>query len=285
MDVGDLVKKAIKEDNLKQIAQHLHISLITKYEYDPLTKRFSITKKLPIGKQHGNYLYFIYLFVKILYIINIFAQLFLMNAFFGFRYHSYGMDFLRKFFKGDDYSRMDLAFPRYFISLYKFFYLIDFDVYFRVTFCDFKIRNMADNIHQHSLQCALPINLLNEKFFIFLWFWLIIVTTLTVYSFLRWIFLIIPAKRSSFFEKYLKVAGIYGQTKENKYEFDPFVRDYCHLDGAFLLTLIRHNTNFITLSKIVQSLWDCYTDERKRDKSFIKHSSDNEESEKQPLDC
>ncbi len=137
---------------------------------------------------------------------------------------------------------------------------------------------MADNIHQHSLQCALPINLLNEKFFIFLWFWLIAVLTLTILNFLRWTFLLIPAKRASFFEKYLKVAGIYGHSKENHYEFDPFVREYCHLDGAFVLMLIRRNTNFITSSKIVESLWKCYVEEKRRDKSFNKEI--NEESEK-----
>jgi hypothetical protein len=112
IDVGSLVKNAIKCNDTDQIAQHIHISLITKYEYDALFKRFNIRKRLPIGKRHGNYLYLIYLFIKILYIINIFVQLFLMDLFFGFKYHSYGLDFLRKFFQGDDYSRMDLAFPR-----------------------------------------------------------------------------------------------------------------------------------------------------------------------------
>jgi hypothetical protein len=50
IDVGNLIKKAIKEENSIKIAENIHTSLITKYEYDPLTKRFSITKKLPIGK-------------------------------------------------------------------------------------------------------------------------------------------------------------------------------------------------------------------------------------------
>jgi hypothetical protein len=147
---------------------------------------------------------------------------------------------------------------------------------YRVTFCDFKIRNMADNIHQHSVQCALPINLLNEKFFILLWFWLIIIAVLTVYNFLRWAFLLLPAKRESFFEKYLKVAGIYGQSKENRYDFTPFVSEYCHLDGAFVLTLIRRNTNFITLSKIVESLWKCYMDEKQKEKLSIKNDHLND---------
>lgn len=121
IDVGTLIKNAIAADNLdserrektvEQIARHIHIALSSKYEYEATFKRFNIRKRLPIGKRYGNYLYLIYLFVKIFYITNVFVQLFLMNFFFGFQYHSYGLEFLRKFIRGDDYSRIDMAFPR-----------------------------------------------------------------------------------------------------------------------------------------------------------------------------
>jgi hypothetical protein len=270
IDVGSLVKNAIAADNadtdkrekiIDQIGDHIRISLTTKYEYEPLFKRFNIRKRLPFGKRHGNYLYIIYLFVKVLYIFNVFLQIFLMNFFFGFKYHSYGLDFLRKFMNGDDYSRIDMAFPRY--GLFFIFLFVgvlslfsNFFVFCRVTFCDFKIRNMADNIHQHSVQCALPINLFNEKFFISLWFWLIALACLTLWNFFIWTFMVLPLKRKSFIEKYLKAKQKYGGSEKDRMILDSFVTEYCHLDGAFIFALIRRNTNFITTSEIISSVWD-----------------------------
>ena len=101
-----------REKTISQIARHIHLALSLKYDNVPAFKKIDITSKLPLGRRHGNYLYLVYIFVKVAYIMNIVGQLFLMNSFFGFQYHSYGIDFLRKFLIGDDYSRIDKAFPR-----------------------------------------------------------------------------------------------------------------------------------------------------------------------------
>ena len=68
---------------------------------------------LPFLNQNGSYLFLIYMFIKFLYVLNIICQMVLMDLFFGFRNYSYGIDFLRKFLSGEDYSRIDKAFPRF----------------------------------------------------------------------------------------------------------------------------------------------------------------------------
>ncbi|OAF69599.1 hypothetical protein A3Q56_02665 [Intoshia linei] len=40
----------------------------------------------------------------------------------------------------------------------------------KTTFCDIEIKRLGNN-HVESMQCALPLNLLNEKIFLFYWFW------------------------------------------------------------------------------------------------------------------
>lgn len=126
VDVHALGKNALALDNfdaerrektISQIARHINIALSLKYQYRPTIKKINLASKLPFGRRQGNYLYVVYLFVKICYVINIFGQLVLLDTFFGFRQHAYGLEFLKKFVSGDDYSRIDRGFPRYDLSL------------------------------------------------------------------------------------------------------------------------------------------------------------------------
>ena len=121
LDVSALSKNARLLDNfemekrakcIEQISRHIHIALLLKYQYEPTLNKISVRARMPFGRKHGNYLFLIYMFVKLVYIINLVGQLFLMNSFFGFQYHAYGFEFLKKFLIGDDYSRIDKAFPR-----------------------------------------------------------------------------------------------------------------------------------------------------------------------------
>lgn len=109
----DRVDAKTREKTINELANHIGIVLSLKFQYNSMHNKVSIRKKLPFGRRQGNYLYIAYMIVKFLYILNIFAQLYLLDLFFHFSHYSYGMDFVKKFFKGDDYTNVEKAFPRY----------------------------------------------------------------------------------------------------------------------------------------------------------------------------
>jgi innexin len=111
------------------------------------------------------------------------------------------------------------------------------------------------------VQCALPINLFNEKFFIYLWFWLIILAGATFANFIGWFKLLFRRIRRNSMAKYLRSMNKLGNSEKEKEMFESFVDSYLHLDGAFVFAILRRNSNYIATSEIVCALWSIFTRE------------------------
>ena len=64
-------------------------------------------------------------------------------------------------------------------------------VFPRVTKCTFRKYGASGTIQVHDAICVLPVNIINEKIYVFLWFWLIILSVLTVLSVIYHIFVMV----------------------------------------------------------------------------------------------
>lgn len=219
------------------------------YDYTILGRmRRRISRCFLPTNRSGYYISALYILVKMLYVGNACGQFFLLNLFMGANFNLYGFEVVMDLIKGKDFWESP-RFPR-------------------VTMCDFTIRNLGENNHKNTIQCTLPINLFNEKIFIFIWFWLVLVAATSVYSFFTWFFTFTSSSRQSFVRRYLKVNDRLGyhhhssstttssSTTIDAKIFDAFLYEYLKQDGVFLLRIVKKNTNDIVVGELVCALWD-----------------------------
>jgi hypothetical protein len=64
-------------------------------------------------------------------------------------------------------------------------------VFPRVTKCSFYKYGPSGTVQTHDAICVLPVNIVNEKIYVFIWFWLIFLSGMTVLAIIYHIFLMI----------------------------------------------------------------------------------------------
>lgn len=189
------------------------------------------------GNRDGTFLTGLYISVKVLYILNVIGQFFILNGFMGTTYSVYGYQFVRHLIDYGEWKESP-RFPR-------------------VTLCDFQIRQLQ-NIQQYTVQCVLPINLFNEKIFIFIWFWLVMIATMAIGTWLVWIYRVF-FRRSyvEYVKKFLLVADEISSGAERKL-VRKFAESYLRDDGMFILRLIGKNSTDLVTTDLIVQLWKLF---------------------------
>lgn len=193
---------------------------------------------------HGNHLMICYLFVKLLYILNVVGQLWILNVFLGTDFYLYGIEVMGRMVKGEDWTTSN-RFPR-------------------TALCDFKIRAVG-NIRRYTVQCSLPANLLNEMFFIILWFWFFFVLAVTATSLLVWLYRANNLKHRIQFvrNRLYAMQRIHRRPQTNPSPEDnrlkEFVRDFLNRDGFLVISLVVKNSSDVIAAEITSGLWSWYS--------------------------
>ncbi|KAJ1362745.1 hypothetical protein KIN20_022410 [Parelaphostrongylus tenuis] len=182
------------------------------------------------------YLNTLYLFVKILYLVQVLCQFLILNSFLSTSYTMWGFGILNDLLHGREWEESG-HFPR-------------------VTMCDFEVRVLG-NKHRHSVQCVLMINMFNEKVYLFIWFWLLGVGVYTAGNFIYWCLqLLSDQKRINFVGTYLKLLKLVNEEDlSHQRMLNKFVQRSLRPDGVFILHLISKNAGDIITSDIIAALW------------------------------
>lgn len=237
IDIQNLIKKSqIATKNSTQSATQM-----LQYYCQTFThKRSKYSINLPAytrrNKHRGNYLFSLYFLTRFMYLINSIFQLILLNTLLGHRGNAWflDIDIMKSIFRHGN--------P-----------LLDSPYFPRVTLCDVPIREIAE-IHRYTVQCALPINILNEKIFLALSFWFSYLILHNLISFLVLIFEQFQNQRISYIKRLTLLIK-----DDNKQDYiENFTKNYLTYDGIFLLRLISHNSSELQTIEVLKTMFESY---------------------------
>lgn len=112
-------------------------------------------------RTHNGYS-FGYFFCEILNLVNVVANIIFVDKFLGGSFLTYGTDVIH-FSNMNQENRSDPM----------------VEIFPRITKCTFHKYGSSGSIQKHDALCVLALNILNEKIYIFLWFWFIILAVLS----------------------------------------------------------------------------------------------------------
>lgn len=188
------------------------------------------------------------LMIKLMYIVNIVVQLITLHYLMNFELKFESL-FQRLLIHSTNERHTSLQFPTN-------------------VLCDFIVRFLGKNKHRHTVQCVLPINVFNEKIFIFAYLWLIVLFACTLYNFLiQWLFFFLFQRQMiDTRSRRLHRAAAKFRDDENdlvqRVEYQPltkhFSRDYLCCDGIVIMRLFDMNVDVITMNDLMDDLWELY---------------------------
>ena len=185
----------------------------------------------------------------------------------------------------------------------------------RVTLCDFEVRYLA-NLNRYTVQCALLINIINEKVFTFFWLWYCLLLCATTCSALFWLGnSLLHAAKVDYVLKFMQIAehndrmgnglkqqqqqqqrnhGRMGEEGEllllgggdrfrvpSSHALDNFVEKFLKSDGLFILRLVANNAGELVVVSIVRHLWREFSSRHYSIRPFLFENSVNNRWEQQ----
>lgn len=170
-----------------------------------------------------------YFFCEALNFVNVVSNIFFIDTFLGGAFLSYGTDVI-KFSNMNQEQRIDPM----------------IEVFPRVTKCTFHKFGASGTIQKFDALCVLALNILNEKIYIFLWFWFIILAVLSGVALLySMAVVLLPSTRETILRKRFKFgtsAGVSALIRKTQ------VGDF------LLLHLLGQNMNVMMFNEVLDEL-------------------------------
>lgn len=227
----------------------------------------AVKKLFRIGRSYGNYLFYVYMFIKVLYVLFIVINLLLLQAFFGgdprFSVFRHGIWVLENIVTKHQWPQSPI-FPI-------------------KTVCTFSAEQQGNPL-PYTLQCVLPLNLYNDKFFALFTIIYPILLIVSFVSLLGWIWVNSVHGRKKFVDRYLvKPLDLKRADDPDMSDVKMFTEEYLRRDGIFVLQMIEMNVGGLVVETLIEKLWDQFADEK--DDALKEHDHEGDSVDgKAPLD-
>lgn len=203
-----------------------------------------------------------YILVKLLYIINCVGQMFIVIQLLG------ADNTIRSNLVGFSERLLNLATNKHEWGGSKYFP--------HQALCPIHVPYVGVDSHLYTAICAVPVNVLHEKLYLFLWVWILAVLTVTLATTIAWIWrLLIRSHSNSYLRSFLYVSMLappsYKNTESSKEPdlaggvnetvtlngalVERFLTEVVGCDGNFLIRMLRLNAGVIITGEILVAWW------------------------------
>ncbi|CAG0923005.1 unnamed protein product [Notodromas monacha] len=166
---------------------------------------------------------------EVLNFVNVIGQIYFMDTFLGGEFTTYGSDVLR-FQEQEPEERTDpmsKVFPK-------------------VTKCTFHTYGVSGTVQKIDGLCVLPLNIVNEKIMVFLWFWFIIVAVVSGLGLLYRIAIV--------FTSQVRLVLLRSRSRLSSTEDIEFINSKCEIGDWFVLYQLGKNMDPLIFKEFISDL-------------------------------
>ncbi|CAG2164365.1 unnamed protein product [Oppiella nova] len=226
--------KNYEDGKLKVLVQGLGNPIIKDGERGE--KIQALTKYLKANLRYHNAYFWYYTACELANMANVIIQMYLVDSFLGGAFSTYGSDVLNHS-ESDQENRVDPM----------------IQVFPRMTKCTFRQYGSSGDVQKHDALCILPLNIVNEKIYIILWFWFIILAVITGITIVyRLLIIFFPALR------YLTLRSQARLTDANHLRL---VMEVSKIGDWFLLSLLCRNIDGQHYRELIQEFSKAITED------------------------
>lgn len=116
----------------------------------------------------------------------------------------------------------------------------------RMTKCTYYDFGSSGDVQKHDALCLLPLNIINEKIYIALWFWFIVLALLTL--------IVIVGRLCAIFSERVRCMGLVSRCRLSRKNDIHLICHYCDVGDWFLFYMVAENLDPLIMREIVHDI-------------------------------